>query len=189
MWKKIYDQKYSTIAVYALSVIASLIVLAAFVLRFGDIRDAVNSVLRPLRPIFWAFILSYFCNPLMKIGERYLFGWLDRYPRIPKRTKRVLSLFLSYLLILAVIAGVLFLTVPEIANNYVQLIENLTNFLLIAVDKIDGVLDFANASTIESMIVENSHNILSSAATLAADLLEESGIKRFDHDALQKAKA
>ena len=67
------------------------------------------------------------------------------------------------------VAGVLFLTVPEIANNYVQLIENLTNFLLIAVDKIDGVLDFANASTIESIIVENSHNILSSAATLAAD--------------------
>ena len=168
MWKKLYDKKYTTVAAYALAVIATLIVLAAFVLRFGDIRDAVNGALRPLRPIFWAFILSYFCNPLMRIGETYLFGWLDRYPRIPKKTKRVLSLLLAYLLILAVIAGILFLTIPEIANNYVQLIENLTNFLLIAVDKIDNVLDFVNATTVESMIVQNSHKILSSIASIAA---------------------
>ena len=171
MWKKLYDKKYMTIAAYALSVIAALILLIAFVLRFADIREAVNATLRPLRPIFFALILSYFCNPMMKIGERYVFGWLDRYKRVPRKTKRVLSLMLSYLLILAVIAGILFLTVPEIVNNYVDLIENLTNFLLLAVDKIDGVLNFANATTIESMIVENSHTILSSAASIAASLV------------------
>ena len=171
MWKGLYDKKYTTIAAYALAVIFALVTLAAFIWHFFLIRDTVNGILRPLRPIFWAFIISYFCNPLMKLGERYVFGWLDRYPRIPGKTKRVLSLFLSYLLISAVIAGVLFLTVPEIANNYVQLIENLTNFLLIAVEKINGILDLANAATIESMIIENSHKILSSAVTMAADLV------------------
>ena len=110
-----------TIAAYALTVITALILLIAFVLRFEDIRTAINGVLRPLRPIFWALILAYFCNPMMKIGERYVFGWLDRYPRVPKRTKRVLSLLLSYVVILAVITGVLFLTIPEITNNYVSL--------------------------------------------------------------------
>ena len=168
MWKKLYDQKYVTIAAYALAVIVALITLGAFFLRFADIRDAVNGVLRPLRSIFWAAIIAYFCNPMMKIGEQYVFGWLDRYPRIPGKTKRVLSLFLSYLLILAVIAGILFLTVPEITNNYVSLIENLTNFLLIAVDKIDNLLDVAKIASIESLIIENSHKILSSAASIAA---------------------
>lgn len=171
MWKKLYDKKYMTIAAYAFAVIAALITLAAFVLRFGDIRDAVSGVFRPLRPIFWALILSYFCNPMMKVGERYIFGWLDRYPRIPQRTKRVLALLLSYLLILAIIAGILFLTIPEIVNNYVHLIENLTNFLLIAVEKIDSLLDIANIANIESLIIQNSHKILSSAASIAASLV------------------
>lgn len=171
MWKKLYDKKYMTIAAYALAVIAALILLLAFVLRFDDIRSTVNGLLAPLRPIIWALVLSYFCNPMMKIGERYVFGWLDRYPRIPRKTKRVLSLILSYLLILSVIAGVLFLTVPEIVNNYVHLIENLTNFVLIAVEKIDSLLDIANIDNIESLILQNSHKILSSAASLAAGLV------------------
>ena len=171
MWKKLYDKKYMTIAAYALAVIAALILLVAFVLRFDDIRSTVNGLLAPLRPIIWALVLSYFCNPMMKIGERYVFGWLDRYPRIPRKTKRVLSLILSYLLILSVIAGVLFLTVPEIVNNYVHLIENLTNFVLIAVEKIDNLLDIANIDNIESLIVQNSHKILSSAASMAAGLV------------------
>ena len=171
MWKKLYDKKYMTIAAYALAVIASLILLTAFVLRFSDIRDAVNATMRPLRPIFFALILSYFCNPMMKIGERYVFGWLDRYKHVPRRMKRVLSLILSYLLILSVIAGILFLTVPEIVNNYVDLIENLTDFLLLAVDKIDGILGIANEATIEDMIIENSHTILSSAASIAASFM------------------
>ena len=175
MWKKLYDKKYMTIAAYALAVIAALILLIAFVLRFGDIRTATGSILRPLRPIFWALILSYFCNPMMRIGERYIFGWLDRYPRIPRKTKRVFALILSYILILLVIAGILFLTVPEIVNNYVHLIENLTNFLLIAVDKIDGLLNIAKIDSIEDLIIQNSHKILSSAASIAADVVLKLG--------------
>ena len=46
--------------------------------------------------------------------------------------------------------------------------ENLTDFLLLAVDKIDGILGIANEATIEDMIIENSHTILSSAASIAA---------------------
>lgn len=171
MWKKLYHKKYFTIALYALAVIFALILLLAFALRFGRIREMLDGVLTILRPITIALVLAYFCNPMMSIGERYVFGWLDRFPRFPKVFKRVFSLLLSYLLILLLIAAILLLTLPEIINNYETLIGNLTGFVLTAADWANNILHLANMDSIEQLIIKNSDRILSAVAPMLTDLL------------------
>lgn len=168
MLKNLYNKKYLSISLYALGTIAVGILLAAFFFRFGEIRAASAEITAVLRPITVALILSYFCNPLMKLGERYVFGWLRRYPRLRGRFRRVLALLLSYFAILLVIAAMLLLTIPEIVNNYESLITNLTNFVLIGVGWVDSILDLANMDSISAMITENAHLLLDMAADLVA---------------------
>lgn len=168
MLKRFYNKKYLSISLHALGTIAVGILLAAFFFRFGEIRALSAEVTVILRPITVALILSYFCNPLMKLGERYVFGWLDRYPRLRGRFRRVLALLLSYLAILLVIASMLLLTVPEIIHNYESLITNLTNFVLIGVGWIDSILHLANIDSISALILENADLLLEMAADLFA---------------------
>lgn len=170
MLKRLYNKKYMSIAMHSLLGLCVLILLAALVFRFPDIKAAVDSFLSALRPIIFALVLSYFCNPLMNLAERYVFGWLDRFPRFPKK-KRILSLLLSYLLILAVIASLVLITVPEVINNYESLINNLTEFVLIGVEWVDSILNLANIDSISQLIVDNSHRILEAAALFLTDAI------------------
>lgn len=165
MLKRFYDKKYMSIAIHATIFIAACILTAAFVVNFFEIREAVRGFFRILRPIVVGLILSYFCNPLMALGERYVFGWLDRFPRFPKICKRIFSLLLSYLLILVVFAGILALVIPEIVENYESLIANLTDFILKAVEWVDGLLGRVNVAPVTDLIIENSDALLASAAT------------------------
>ncbi len=171
MLKQFYDKKYMSIALHVLATLMLLILLAAAVFRFGELKAATSGAVAALRPILVALVLSYFCNPLMKLGERYVFGWLDRFPRFPGRGKRVLSLILSYLVILLAIAGMLLLTVPEIANNYESLVSNLTSFVLTAIEWADGILHLANIDSIADMVVKNSDRILASTAVVLSSLV------------------
>ena len=171
MWKKLYHKKYFTIALYALAVIFALILLLAVSLHIDTLREVLSGILRILRPITIALVLSYFCNPMMNIGERYVFGWLDRFPRFPKIFKRIFSLLLSYLLILVLIAAVLLLTLPEIINNYATLIGNLTSFVLTAAGWADDILHLANMESLEQLVIKNSDRILAAVAPLLTDLL------------------
>ena len=85
---------------------------------------------------------------------------------MPRVTKRVLSLLLASLLILAVIAGILLLVLPELINNYESLIGNLTGFVLKAVTFADEALNLVNADSVSEMIQKNADRLLDAAATL-----------------------
>lgn len=171
MLKKLYNQKYMSIAIHATLGIAAVILVVAFGVRFQAIRTALSDLLAVLRPVTIALVLAYFCNPLMKLGERYVFGWVDRLRHIPPITKRVLSLLLSYLLILAVIAGMLLLVLPELINNYENLIGNLTGFILKAVTWADEALNLVNADSVADMIQKNADRLLDTAASLLAGVV------------------
>ena len=171
MLKKLYNKKYMTCALYALCTLTVIILFSAFLFYFETIRTVTNTVGSILTPIFVALILSYFCNPMMKIGEKHLFGFLDRIRWMPKKSKRIFSLLLSYLVILLFIAALLLLTVPELVRNYESLIQNLTNFVLIAVDWVDSILHLAQLDSISKLILENSAHILDIAAPLLTALV------------------
>ncbi len=167
MLKKLYNKRYFTISLYALFVIAVCSALAAILSDFPAIQAALSGVFAVLRPILYALVLSYFCNPLMRLAEKYVFRFLDK-RRCPKKLKRVLSLVLSYLVILLVIAGMLALAVPEIVNNYESLIRNLTDFILKAIEKADAILISMNIGSLSTIIRENSDKLLQAVAQAIA---------------------
>ncbi len=171
MLKSFYNKKYMSLALHALATLAVLILIAAFLFRFSEIRAATSLAATVIRPIFIALILAYFCNPVMKLGEKYVFRFLDKVTWLPKQTKRVCSLLLSYLVFILFITAILLLTIPELVQNYESLIKNLTDFVLIAVNWIDSVLHLANIDSIAELIIKNSNRILDAAVSFLPSAL------------------
>ena len=171
MLKRFYNKKYMSMALHTLATLMLLILLAAVIFRYRELRAVTATAVAAMSPILWALVISYFCNPLMSLGERYVFGWLDRFARFPKRGKRILSLILSYLVILLALAGMLLLSIPEIVNNYESLVSNLTKFVLTAIDWVDGVLHLANIDSIEQLVLKNSDRILAAMTAALSSLV------------------
>ncbi len=171
MFRKIYNEKYMSIAIHTTLGIAAVTLLVAFGFHFFKIQEAVSDVYSVLKPIVFALVLSYFCNPLMVLGERYVFSWLDRFPRFPRIFRRIFSLLLAYLAILLLLAGIVLLVVPEIINNYESLIGNLTSFGLTAIEWVDNVLHLVNADSVSEIIVKNSDRLLAATADILTGVL------------------
>ena len=94
--------------------------------RFSDLARFIGSIFEPfLLGMAFAFIL----NILMRHIETRLFAPLNRrYTQKWPKIRRPLSIFLSLLIVLGIIALILLIVVPELIKTIVNLTNNIPNF-------------------------------------------------------------
>ncbi len=173
MLKKLYHEKYFSIAAYACAVTAALIALLAVWFYSDRLGAALSDFASVMQPVFFAMVIAYFCNPVMKKIEKYVFGFLDRFPRFPRLLRRIFSLILTYLLVLSILAGMLMLAIPEIVQNYESLIRNITAFILKAVEKANELLQSMNMEDLSTLISGKSDELL----RIVGDFIAATGLK------------
>lgn len=126
------------IVLYALLILAILMVA-----NVGKINYWIRGVLLLFRPILWGLALAYLLNPFFRVYERKLFHRLR-----PKGLRRALSLILTYLTLLLIIAVLFALIIPQLYasisgfiadyDNYINSVVELFNRVL---EQVDGFLD------------------------------------------------
>ena len=98
--------------------------------------DAVNqwlgALLRILSPLLTGLVIAYLANPFFRLFELKLLIRIS-YPRL----RRALALVLTYLALLAIIAGLILLIIP-------QLIDSIQNFIGNFDDYMSNVVEQAN---------------------------------------------
>lgn len=154
-----WNKKYTTIAIYSLIVLAVGVLFVVFVFKFDSISNGFSWVGAVIAPVICGIIIAYILNPLMVLLENKLFGKLKSgappaKSALPKKIKeieeknpektaayekkrasrrkalaRVLSLILTYVILFAVIAGIAFAVVPNVASSLVDLAEKLPDYL------------------------------------------------------------
>lgn len=94
--------------------------------RFSDLAGFIGSIFEPfLLGMAFAFIL----NILMRQIETRFFAPLNRrYTQKWPKIRRPLSIFLSLLIVLGIIALILLIVVPELIKTIVNLTNNIPNF-------------------------------------------------------------
>ncbi|MCY1714175.1 AI-2E family transporter [Caproiciproducens galactitolivorans] len=94
--------------------------------RFSDLAGFIGSIFEPfLLGMAFAFIL----NILMRHIETRFFAPLNRrYTQKWPKIRRPLSIFLSLLIVLGIIALILLIVVPELIKTIVNLTNNIPNF-------------------------------------------------------------
>lgn len=154
-----WNKKYTTIAIYSLIVLAVGVLFVVFVFKFDSISDGFSWVGAVAAPVICGVIIAYILNPLMMYLEKKLFGKLKtgtppEKQALPKKLReieeknpeavahykkkrasrrkslaRVLSVILTYVILLAVIAGIAFAVVPSVAKSLVDLADKLPEYL------------------------------------------------------------
>lgn len=132
MFKIDWNRKYTTIAVYACIVIAIAAVILVVGLKIDTVWATVKRILSVLNPIFLGAILAYLLNPLLRLLEQRIFGFVERKkPR--RRLRRGLALLSTYLIILLFITLFILLIVPQIVGSYNDLISRFSSYISSAI--------------------------------------------------------
>lgn len=160
-----WNRKYTTIAVYALLVIAIAVLFVVFVFKFDTFKEKVSWVGGVAAPIICGIAIAYILNPLMMFVERKFLRKLKEEPppeeniviqklhntsigesavvkqlekhsapmekRIRRRRKiaRVLSLLITYIVVIAVLTGIIIAVAPSLGKSVVDLADQLPNYL------------------------------------------------------------
>ena len=119
--------------VIAIALIAILVVLTISNLD-ALLRpiDVLNSI---LAPVTIGLVLAYILNPFLRFFECKLFD------KIKKRTvNRAISMLLTYLLFLAIVAGMLFLIIPSLVDSIKDLQANGMMYINRVIDSVNNVI-------------------------------------------------
>lgn len=120
------NDKYTSVAIYAFCVLALLILCIAAGLHFPDFVREVSYLLSALSPLIYGLVFAYICSPIVRFSERFLL------PKIKSRSRavaRVISLLITYAVIVLVLAVLILMIVPQIAVSVQDLTANIRTYL------------------------------------------------------------
>ena len=135
--KKLFTKKVIRNVIAYAAVFFALILIA----YYTEFTAFLLWILNLLRPVLIGLALAYLCNPLFCFLERKVFFRL----RLPA-LRRALSLLCTYVLIIAVIALLLALILPQLFQSIVDFVNNYEKHVSNAVDNINGIFYFINDS-------------------------------------------
>lgn len=131
------NDRYTSIAIYAFLVLAAAILAVDLLINLPWIAGEFSALLSMLSPIFIGFAIAYICAPIVNFTERTLLPHLKKRSR---RFTRVLSLVLTYLVVLLFIGIVILMIVPQIVFNYQELVDGLNSLLSALGERIEALL-------------------------------------------------
>ena len=101
-----------------LTVYATVLLLMVMVTNITPFNQWFMQILRLLRPVLIGLVLAYLLNTFFRFYERKLL-----YKVKPHGLRRVLSLALTYLSLLLIIAALVLLIIPQLVNTIVDFIR------------------------------------------------------------------
>ena len=113
-----WNRKYMTVALYACAVAAAVVLCVFLGINIKSVAGAVSGFVKLLNPIIIGFIIAYLFNPLLKICESRVFGFLKN-----GKAVRVLSLTATYTVFFILVSMVVLPLVPQVAQSYRDLMS------------------------------------------------------------------
>ncbi|MCI8623345.1 MAG: AI-2E family transporter [Provencibacterium sp.] len=111
-----FNRRYTTIAIYAVLVVAISALIISAIYNIGALFSALTMLWNLLMPFVIGFVIAYIINPILNAFEKKfmprLFG-----EKISRRANRAISLILTYLFTLAMIVVFFSLVIPQIAQS------------------------------------------------------------------------
>lgn len=122
------NERYFTIAVYALVAFLLLFLFGMFCFNLSPIFNGLSAMMRQLSAIVYAVILALILLPIVRLTEVF-FQWLFRKKEKKERLVKVLSLIVSYLLIFLLLCAIVLSAVPSFTGNQENLQKMVSNVL------------------------------------------------------------
>lgn len=125
-----WDKKYLYWGVTAFAVIACAILFYMALNYIPALGKALSTLMAILSPFVWGLVISYLLNPLTKVMEKNAFlpltAAINRRRKKPlsKKLARGLSVFFAEIVMLAVLAALVSLIIPQLYNSINMIVQN-----------------------------------------------------------------
>lgn len=136
--------------VLGIAVYAVLLLALIWISNFGKINSWIRDVLRLFRPILWGLALAYLLNPFFRLYERRLF-----YRMHPKGLRRALSLLLTYVTLLLIIALLFALILPQLYSSITGFLTHYDSYVVSFVNQFNRLLAQMNEALANAGIEQN----------------------------------
>ncbi|MBQ9745532.1 MAG: AI-2E family transporter [Clostridia bacterium] len=115
-----WNKKYAQVAFWVCVVILFTVISVFFFWNYNDFGTYISDFVKVLNPIIYGVVIAYVLNKVMKIYENKVFRFLDGKPG-KMRFKRVISIICTYITMIALIAGFIWLIAPQIIAGFTEL--------------------------------------------------------------------
>lgn len=112
------NNKYYTIALYAIGVIVICSIIIKLIMNWGTTSAAISGAMDVLSPFIMALLIAYLLNPLVKSIDN---GFSHFLSEKQKGLRKALSILLSYIIVLGLIVMAFFYIIPQILESLTQL--------------------------------------------------------------------
>ena len=155
------SNKYFTICIYAIVAFCICLLIFKMTNNWAATKARFSDVLSMLSPFFIAFLIAYILNPLIRNLDKLFTRWFKgRFTVL----HRVLSLLISYILVLGFIALVLRFIIPQIGSSMMELVKQAPQMyenVVTYVDEFVARYPWMNLGSVEDFINENLPNAFS----------------------------
>lgn len=154
------NKKYILICLYTISTICISAFLIKAIWYWDSTINAISNILEMLSPFLIGIFIAYIMNPLVNVIDKFLFKI-----RLKKTSlRRGISIFISYIVVLGIIAFCISVIIPELYLSLKSVYSGLQkNFdkLITYIDKLNEKYPEIDISFASKLIKDNSSNFLS----------------------------
>jgi predicted PurR-regulated permease PerM len=123
------NQKYLTIAVYALIVLILTISIVFFFLNLDLITGFLKKLVKICAPLIYGACIAYALNPLMKLYEEKVFRPRRKRSYLSRTARRGLSVASAVLTIVAFLALFIAMIIPQLKTSLMDLLEKYPEYI------------------------------------------------------------
>ena len=127
--KPYQNQKYLTIAFYALIVLILTISIVFFFLNLDVVDHFIGKLLDICAPLLYGAVIAYALNPLMKLYEEKVFCPRKKNKKLSRSLRRGLSVGASLLSVLVFLTLFIAMIVPQLKTSFKDLIDKFPEYI------------------------------------------------------------
>ncbi len=164
-----------------LCILAAIFVALFTLVNFGTFAIIFTVIISVLNPVLIGFIIAYLCNPIYKALRNKALKKIKR-----QKLRKVLSIVFTYLIVLAIVAGILLIIIPQFVYAFKDLVAKTDGYINAALAWANNIISnselFAEDTDIFDFI--DTQKILSNIETFfdaSGDILKKVGNWAIDY--------
>ncbi len=128
--KKFFKDNKNQIFLYSLVAFVGVASYFLF-LKFESFQGAFRFLISIFTPFLIGFVIAYLLNPLMKLMETKVFGWVKSEKKTLQyqNLRRVISILITYVLTLGVLTCLTVLLIPQVKTSVETLFKNIPLYI------------------------------------------------------------
>ena len=122
-----WNRKYLTVCLYAILVVLASVLIIKTVIDWDNVVAHVKSAMAVISPFLWGAFIAFLINPLVKLFNK-LFSKIKPLKKHEK-PRKFLSLLISYLLVIALVALMFIYLLPQIGTSVTEIVNQIPGWI------------------------------------------------------------